>query len=155
MSDFTAAPSHLAVVLRNTGTHASPTYVTWSGARDISQNSLTRDSFEVGNRSRTGKGYIVGRRDHNLVVQAPVNYDDANWLAARASVVAAPDSNSSLIYLATLTGPIATVGTTGWRGFYVCVEMSDPYPMDGVMMTDFTFKPAAHADDLTAVTTTS
>jgi hypothetical protein len=155
MSDFTAKASHLAVVLRNTGTHATPVYVTWSGARDISQNSRTIEAHEAAGRARTAKGYIKGRFDHNLVIQAPVNYGDANWLAAFDSFAAAADNNTSLIYIATITGAIATVGTTGVRGFYLITEMSEPYPIDGVMFTDFTFKPAAHADDLTNVKVTA
>jgi hypothetical protein len=151
----TAKASHLAVVLRNTGTHSVPVWVVWSGARDISQNSRTREKLEAGNRLRGAKGYIAGRTDHALTIQAPVQYSDANWLAARDSFAAAPDNAASLIYLATLTGPIATVGTTGVKGWYCCFDMSEPYPMDGVMMTDFVFGPAAHADDLTDVKITA
>jgi hypothetical protein len=149
---FTARSAHLAKVNRNTGTHASPTWVLWSAARDISTNSLKRDMLEVGDRSRIYKGNIRGRAEHSLVIQAPVNSADANFSAVWTAFHAADDDDAAVVYLGVTSADITTTGSRGIKGPYVVAEISTPYPIDGVEFADITFAPAAGAVDMTAVT---
>lgn len=148
---FTARSAHLAKVNRNTGTHATPTWVQWNGARDISTNSLKREVLEVGDRSRIYKGNIRGRAEHSLVIQAPVNSADANFAAVWTAFHAADDDDAAVVYLAVTSKDVATSGSYGIKGPYIVGEISTPYPIDGVEFADITFAPAAGAVDMTAI----
>lgn len=152
---FTARSSHLSKVLRNTGTDGTPTWVTWSGARDVTPNSKKVKTHEVGDRSRLFEGYIRGRKTHDLAIECPENYSDANFLACFDAFWAADDDDAAVVYLAVLNRAIADVGCIGIKGPYIIAEMSDPYPVDGVQMVTFTFQPAAGAIDLQKVKITA
>lgn len=146
MSDFNAKPSYLGKIYRATsGAPGSPVYSEISRARDISQNDVTRKTYEAAPRVMDYDGYILGRGDHNLVVQIPNNSTETHWEAFEDAFHAGADADASLLYLAVVSGPIATVGTRGMKGFFIISGKSEPYPVDGVMVTDWTLKPAAHA----------
>jgi hypothetical protein len=142
MSDFSTTPGYTGVVARSTAGHpSSPTWSEIDKARDISENAIDWTAIESGGRDSDFMQYIRGRGDGTVKL---------HWEAFNDAAFAAADSNDQLLFLAILSGPIATVGTRGWKGYFIVTNKSEPYTMDGGKFTDFTLKPAATATPSTA-----
>ncbi len=134
-----------SVMLRNTGTYASPT---WSACTSVRNLKYDRDfgKVEVGARKHgANKVYKKSRTDFTLDFDLLITHDDASSgdLPADVDAILTAAAAGSSIDILILDGPIATDGNRGHRAHMLFEKTSEDQGLDNEVKLSIT---ACYAD---------
>lgn len=125
-----------AKLYRNTGSYGSPT---WTEVSDVKDLKIGLESAEADQSIRGGGGWeAVAAALKKASVEFGMLYDtaDTNWTAFQAAWL-----NSTAIEIACMDGPIATVGTQGFRMTVAVLKFDQTENLADAIHNEVTCKP--------------
>lgn len=130
-----------AKVYRNTGTYGSPTWTEWDFVKETTL-SLSKSEADATTRANGGwKATIGSLKDASLEITAIHDTSDAQYLAAIQAFV-----SGAAFDLVIADGPIATVGTRGYRASFEVMGLDRGDPLEDVKTATLTLKPTYSAN---------
>jgi hypothetical protein len=133
-------PAIKAVVYRNSGTYASPTWV----AIDFVRDANIGKPWDFGDASiRATRVKLYHPTQMDIAPSVTVRCDDAN---AGYLALEAPSNSGAAIELLILDGPIATEGSRGVRAFFHVSDTGQDQAIGNVLYKTFELKPAFSTD---------
>jgi hypothetical protein len=124
-----------AAVVRNTGTHGSPTWVTVSNVGDVTLN-IDKDKDDVSTRGAGGWTLEVATLK-KAAISFEMNHDpaDTDWIALHAAFL-----NDTMVECMILDGPNAT-GAQGLAGPFIVDKFAAKQPLKGAQKDDVELTP--------------
>jgi len=128
-------------VYKNTGTYGSPTWVDQTWVREHSVD-LSKGEADATSRANGGwKATVATLKDGAIEVVGVHDNANTNYVA----FVTAWHSDT-VLDLVLCDGDITTVGTRGIRASFQIFNMSEPAPLEEVLVTTFSLKPTHSAN---------
>lgn len=130
-------PGVNARVYRNTGTYGSPTWTAVNLTKD-GNVSAPWDMVEAG--ARETKAKLYGKTRIDIQIGLTVRADDLD--AGYNALADAAMSQTTVMDMLILDGPITVEGARGFRAHFLVNESSQPQEIDGIIYDSFDLKPA-------------
>lgn len=125
-----------AKIYRNTGTYGSPTWTAVGLVKDDTEGTPW-DMVEAGARETKAKLYAKTRTDISESVVVRADDSDAGYNA----FATAAESQTTVMDLLILDGPITAEGARGLRAEFLVNKTGKPKEIDGVIYVTFELKP--------------
>lgn len=110
-------------IAQNDGTYGSPTWNTLTGTRD-QKLSLEWDKFEAGDRESNWKSYLLSQKDAAVEFDMIWNSTNTDHTGLRTACLAGTPKEYAI-----MDGPIATVGSIGFRMEMLITGFSHDRPL--------------------------
>lgn len=130
-----------AVLHRNTGSYASPTWVDMPNCKDVTLN-LESGEADVTTRANAGWRAVVSTlKEGSVEFELIWDTTDPTFLALQSAFF-----NNTPIELAVMDGPIATSGSQGLRATCSVLNFSRSEPLEEAISASISAKPTYSAN---------
>lgn len=117
------------------GTHTTPVWVLIDRVGDVNRTGA-KNQTEVNMRASETTIVVYGNKSREITF----TYYKKAGIDAVFNVLEASFENDTVLDIAMMEGPIATAGTQGVRGPFICAQLDKSEPIDGVDTYDVTLQ---------------